>query len=286
VSGVSSADLEDRRASFARLHESGCFVIPNPWDVGSARMLAHVGFPALATTSAGFQFSRGRADSVQGTSLDDVLRHVADIVGATALPVSADFQAGHADDPDGVARNVAACIDTGVAGLSIEDATGDPERPLYDPGEAVERVRAARAAIDASQRRVLLTARAESYLVGHPAPLADALRRLAAYAEGGADVLYAPGARTREDLAAIVRTVAPKPVNAVMMGDVGLTVADLAALGVRRISVGSALARVAWGAFVRAATAIAERGSFDGLAGATSFADLNGVFEAWPTERG
>jgi 2-methylisocitrate lyase-like PEP mutase family enzyme len=273
--------LEERRASFARLHESGCFVIPNPWDVGSARLLRHLGFRALATTSAGFQFSRGRADTVWGTPRDVALRHISDVVRATDLPVSADFQSGYARDPDGVGRSVAACIDTGAAGLSIEDGTGDADRPLYEVAAAVERVKAARAAIDASGKRVLLTARAESYLVGHPEPLGDALRRLTAYADAGADVLYAPGLRTREDIAAIIRAVAPKPVNAIVMGAVGLTVADLADLGVRRISVGSALARVAWGAFIRAATMIAERGRFDGLAGAASFAELNDVFGAW-----
>ncbi len=271
-------DIDGRRAAFAALHESGCFVMPNPWDVGTARFLHHLGFRALATTSAGFQFSRGQADTVRGSPREVVLGHIAEIVAATDLPVNADFQSGYADEPEGVAANVALCVDTGVAGLSIEDGTGDPDRPLYDPSLAVQRVKAARAAIDAGSGRVLLTARAESYLVGHPEPLEDALRRLTAYAEAGADVLFAPGARTREDIHTIVRAVAPKPVNAIVMANVGLTVADLAALGVRRISVGSALARVAWGAFIRAATAIAERGSFEGLDGTAPFADLNGVF--------
>jgi 2-methylisocitrate lyase-like PEP mutase family enzyme len=271
--------IETRRAAFAKLHESGCFVIPNPWDVGSARLLRHLGFRALATTSAGFQFTRGQADAVWGSPRDVVLAHVAEIVAATDLPVNADFQSGYAHEPEQVASNVGLCVDTGVAGLSIEDATGEPGQ-LYELPFAVERIQAARAAIDAKGARVLLTARAESYLVGHPDPLQDALRRLTAYAKAGADVLFAPGPRTREELRAIVRAVSPKPVNAIVMADVGLTVADFAELGVRRISVGSALARTAWGAFIRAARAIAERGSFEGLAGATPFAELNGIFAA------
>lgn len=269
--------IADRRAAFANLHESGCFVIPNPWDVGSARFLRHLGFRALATTSAGFQFTRGEADTVWGVPRDVVLAHVAEIVAATDLPVNADFQSGYAHEPEGVAASVELCIDTGVAGLSIEDATGEPGQ-LYDLSFAVERIRAARAAIDATGARVLLTARAESYLVGHAEPLADALRRLTAYAEAGADVLFAPGPRTRQDLGAIVRAVSPKPVNALVMGNVGLTVSDLADVGVRRISVGSALARTAWGGFIRAATAIVEKGSFEGLDGAVPFAELNDVF--------
>jgi 2-methylisocitrate lyase-like PEP mutase family enzyme len=272
--------LDDRRADFARLHEAGCFVIPNPWDIGTARFLRHLGFRALATTSAGFQFSRGRADTVWGSPRDLVLAHVAEMVAATELPVNADFQSGYAQDPEGVAANVELCVAAGVAGLSIEDATGNPSQPLYDLAVAVRRIAAARAAIDATGAQVLLTARAESYLVGHPQPLGDVLRRLTAYAEAGADVLYAPGPRTAVDLQAIVRAVSPLPVNALISADVGLTVADLADLGVRRVSVGSALARAAWGGFIRAATEIAERGSFAGLDGAASFAALNGVFAA------
>jgi 2-methylisocitrate lyase-like PEP mutase family enzyme/RimJ/RimL family protein N-acetyltransferase len=271
-------DISSRRAAFARLHESGCFVIPNPWDIGTARFLAHLGFRALATTSAGYQFSRGQADTVWGSGRDEILAHIAEIVAATDLPVSADFQSGHAHDPEGVAANVALCVDTGVAGLSIEDATGDPSAPLYDVALAVERIEAARAAIDAKRVPVLLTARAESYLVGHEKPLADVLRRLTAYAEAGADVLFAPGPRTREDLVAIVKAVAPKPVNAIVTGNIGLDVADLAEIGVRRISVGSALARAAWGSFIRAARTIAEQGSFAGLDDAASFVELNDVF--------
>ena len=274
--------LAERRAAFAELHESGCFVMPNPWDVGTARFLRHLGFHAVATTSAGFQFSRGQPDTVWGSPWgsprDVMLAHIAEIVAATDLPVNADFQSGYAHEPEGVAINVALCVDTGVAGLSIEDGTGNPEQPLYDLSLAVERIKAARAVIDAAGAQVLLTARAESYLVGHPQPLTDVLRRLTAYAEAGADVLFAPGARTRADLDAIVRAVAPQPVNALVAGNGGLRVAELTALGVRRISVGSALARAAWGAFIRAATAIADHGSFDELDGATPFAELNAVF--------
>jgi len=270
--------IDSRRASFAKLHGSGCFVIPNPWDAGSARYLQHLGFRALATTSAGFQFSRGKADTVQGSKVDEVLTHIADIVNATDLPVNADFQNGYADTPEDVAQKVGHCVATGVAGLSIEDATGERDRPLYDLPLAVERIKAARVAIDAAGGNVLLTARAESYLVGHPAPLEDVLQRLAAYAEAGADVLFAPGARTREDLRDIVHCAAAKPVNALVSSNAGMTVADLAGLGVRRISVGSALARTAWGAFIRAAKTLAEKGSFEGLDGAASFAELNEVF--------
>jgi len=269
---------EERRKVFAELHASGCFVIPNPWDIGTARYLSHLGFKALATTSAGFQFTRGVPDSVGGSSRDSALAHIAEIVGATDLPVTADFQAGYARDPEGIAANVALCVDTGVAGLSIEDATGDPQEPLYDLSLAAQRIKAARAAIDTKGAAVILTARAESYLVGHPRPLEDAIRRLAAYAEAGADVLFAPGPTRREDLLAIVRAVAPKPVNVIVMGNIGLSVSDLAELGVRRISVGSALARAAWGGLIRAAERIAVSGSFEGLEGAASFTELNRLF--------
>jgi 2-methylisocitrate lyase-like PEP mutase family enzyme len=268
----------ERREAFARLHDSGCFVIPNPWDAGSARLLESLGFRALATTSAGFQFTKGVPDTVWGSPRDAVLANIAEIVAATPLPVNADFQSGYTHDPEQLAGNVRLCIDTGVAGLSVEDAVGDAERPLYDLELAVERVKAGRAAIDASGKRVLLTARAESYLVGHPHPHEDAIRRLTAYAEAGADVLYAPGPRTREELAAIVHAVAPKPVNAIVTSNIGLTVADLAAVGVRRISVGSALARVAWGAFHGAARLLAEEGRFDGLDAALPWAEINAVF--------
>ena len=261
---------------FRELHERGCFVIPNPWDPGSVRALESLGFQALATTSAGFAFSRGRPDALDALSVQDVLDHVAEIVAAAGVPVNADFQSGYADTSDGVAENVRRCVATGVAGLSIEDATGGDA--LYERGEAVQRVRAARAAIDETGTGVLLTARAECFLVGHPDPLAESIARLRAYAEAGADVLFAPGVREPDDIAAIVQAVAPKPVNVLMSGDTGVSVADLERLGVRRISVGSALARVAWGAVLDAAGGIARDGSFAGLAGAASFAELNALF--------
>ncbi|HEX4963061.1 MAG TPA: isocitrate lyase/phosphoenolpyruvate mutase family protein [Thermoanaerobaculia bacterium] len=266
-------------AEFQRLHASGCFVLPNPWDAGSAVYLQHLGFKALATTSAGFAFSRGLPDEVSAVPRDVMLAHIRDLVEATPLPVNADFQTGYADEPEGVADNVALCIATGVAGLSIEDSTGDPAKPLYDEGLALERIKAARAAIDRSGIPVLLTARCEAWLVGHPEASRIALARLVAFAEAGADCLYAPGVRDPEEIAAIVRAVAPKPVNVLVSApSTVLSVSRLADLGVRRISVGSALARAAWGAFIRAAKTLAETGSFDDLAGAASFAELNELF--------
>jgi 2-methylisocitrate lyase-like PEP mutase family enzyme len=271
-------DFATRRAAFRDLHASGCFVIPNPWDPGTARYLAHLGFRALATTSSGFAFSRALPDMDWAVPLDAVLAHVADLVAATNLPVNADFEAGYAHDPAGVGANVRLCVETGVAGLSIEDATGDPATPLYDLDHAVDRVRAARAAIDDSGADVLLTARAECFLVGHPDPLPEAIRRLQAYAVAGADVLYAPGPRQVNDIKAVVEAVAPKPVNVLMSAHTGLTVADLADLGVRRISVGSSLARAAWTGFMRAARRIAEEGSFIGFSDTVPFAEINGFF--------
>lgn len=207
------SDTASHRAAFRRLHESGCFVIPNPWDVGTTRLLPKLGFQAVATTSAGFAFSRGLPDVAGALPRDAVLAHVAEIVAAADVPVNADFQSGHAADASGVAESVRLCIDTGVAGLSIEDATGAPDRPLFELPEALDRLRAAHAAIDASGSGVLLTARAECFLVGHPDPLRESIRRLQAYAEAGADVLYAPGPRERGDINAIVSSVSPKPVN-------------------------------------------------------------------------
>jgi 2-methylisocitrate lyase-like PEP mutase family enzyme len=272
-----SASPADLRARFRQLHDHGCFVIPNPWDTGTAIALAAMGFPALATTSAGVSFSRGRPDTPTALDVDAVLDNIAEVVDAVDLPVNADFQAGYADDLEGLALNVTRCVATGVAGLSIEDATGRPDDPLYSMPEAVERVRAARAAIDQSGVDVLLTARAECFLYGHT-DLTEAIGRLRAYAEAGADVLYAPGVRAREDIATLVDAVRPYPVNVLMASDTGLTVADLAELGARRISVGSALSRVAWGAFLSAARQIADAGTFEGLAGASNFDELNGLF--------
>jgi 2-methylisocitrate lyase-like PEP mutase family enzyme len=272
------ADHAARRAVFRRLHESGCFVIPNPWDVGTARYLGSLGFPALATTSSGFAFSRGLPDTDWAVPRDMMLSHIAEIVAATDLPINADFESGYAHEPEAVAANVRLCVDTGVAGLSIEDATGDKAKPLYDLPLAVERIRAARAAIDATGTGVLLTARAECFLVGHPDPLNESIRRLQAYAEAGADVLYAPDLPGLDAMRAVVQAVAPKPVNVLMSSPSELRVADLAGIGVRRISVGSALARAAWGGFTRAAEAIAHDGSFTGFAQNRPFSDLNTFF--------
>lgn len=267
-----------RHEAFRKLHESGCFVIPNPWDIGSARYLRHLGFQALATTSSGFAFSRGLPDADWAVSRDLALGHIAEIVAAVDLPVNADFEAGYAHQPEGVAESVRLCVQTGVAGLSIEDATGDRNKPLYDLPLAVDRIAAARAAIAGSG--VLLTARAECYLVGHATPLQESIRRLQAYAEAGADVLYAPGPHSREDIEAIVAAVRPKPVNILMGANTGLKVADLAAMGVRRVSVGSSLARAAWTSFMRAAKAIQQDGSFAGFDGLVPYSELNSFFQA------
>ena len=265
-------------AAFRALHESGCFVMPNPWDVGSARWLRGQGFRALATTSAGFAFTQGRAD--QDVPRDMMLAHIADMVKAVPdLPINADFENGYADEPADVALNVKACVATGVAGLSIEDATGRDDVPLYPFELAVERIRAARRAIDETGSGVLLTARAECFLTGHDDPLNESVRRIAAYAEAGADVLYAPGPKTREQIAAIVAAAGGKPVNALIYGDFGLTVSDVTALGVRRISIGAALARAAWAAFIEATRLITEQGSFAGFAGNGPSVPLNTFFE-------
>lgn len=265
------------RAAFRKLHESGCFVIPNPWDIGTARFLRHLGFKAVATTSSGFAFSRGLPDTWAVTR-DVVLGHVREMVATADLPVNADFQAGYSHRPEGVAENVRLCVETGVAGLSIEDATGDENKPLYELSLAVERIKAARAAIDASGTGVLLTGRAECHLVGHPEPLKESAHRLQAYAEAGADVLFAPGPRKRDEIKAIVEAVAPKPVNVLVSSNTGLRVSDLAELGVRRISVGSGLARAAWTGFLRVASKIAEEGSFAGFEGTVSFEELDRFF--------
>jgi len=268
-------------AKFRALHESGCFLLPNPWDVGTSIYLQHMGFQALATTSAGMAFSRGLPDSVSAVSRDDMLAHIREVVAATPLPVNADFQTGYADEPEGVAANVTLCIATGVAGLSIEDATGKADNPLYERGLAIERVKAARAAIDASGIPVVLTARCEACLIGYPDAARVARERLVAFAEAGADCLYAPGVREPQQIAALVKAVAPKPVNVLMSApNPELPLSRLADLGVRRVSVGSALARVAWGAFIRAAQAMLTDGTFDGLDGAAPFADLNRLFES------
>ncbi|HTZ81280.1 MAG TPA: isocitrate lyase/phosphoenolpyruvate mutase family protein [Stellaceae bacterium] len=265
---------EEKRAQFRRLHESGCFVIPNPWDIGSARALQSMGFQALASTSSGFAWSIGRSDN--HVPLEDVLAHLATLSDGVDLPVNADFERGFADEPDAVAHNVRRAVATGVAGLSIENATGDPDHPLYDDKLAVERIAAARAAIDATQSGVVLVARCEGFLVGE-ADLSRTIDRLVAFAEAGADCLYAPGITDRDRVRALVKALAPKPVN-ILMPKPGLSVAELADLGVRRISVGGALARMAWAGFLHAAREIAEKGSFADFAGAAAGGDLNKLF--------
>jgi 2-methylisocitrate lyase-like PEP mutase family enzyme len=264
-------------ARFRALHASGCFVLPNPWDAGSAVYLEHLGFEALATTSAGAAFARALPDTA--VPLDVMLEHIVEVAAATSLPLNADFQNGYADEPEGVATNVALCVATGVAGLSIEDSTGDSATPLYEFGVAVERIKAARAAIDASGVPVVLTARCEAWLVGQTNPLSVVLERLVAFAEAGADCLYAPGVSKLGEIEAIVKAVSPKPVNVLVSKfNSDLTVSRLADLGVRRISVGSALACVAWGAFMRAAQSIAETGSFGAFADAAPFSAVNDLF--------
>jgi 2-methylisocitrate lyase-like PEP mutase family enzyme len=261
------------------LHAEGCFVLPNPWDAGTAVYLRHLGFKALATTSAGFAFSKAYPDEPSVVPVDDVLAHCRDIVHATPLPVNADFQNGYADSPEDVSVNVKRCVETGVAGLSIEDSTGTGETPLYDIQLAVERIKAARRAIDDSGVPVVLTGRCEAYLVGDPNAFSVSLERLTAYAEAGADCLYAPGVTDPQEIEAIVKAASPKPVNVlVSRPNPNLTLATLTALGVRRISVGAALARVAWGSFMRAAQSIATTGTFDGLGEGAVFAELNNLF--------
>jgi len=264
----------DKYAVFRALHETGCFVIPNPWDVGTARYLQGLGFKALATTSAGFAFSQGLADGA--VPRDRMLAHIRAIVAATELPVNADFEGGYADEPAGVAESVRLCIETGIAGLSIEDSTGDDAHPLYDFDLALARVRAAREAIDQTGGKVIFTARSEGFIRGRP-DLAETIRRLRAFAEAGADCLYAPGIRTRDEITAVVQAVAPKPVN-LLISTASFTLKDISAMGVRRISVGGTLARVAWGAFIRSAREIAEQGKFDSLAGTMTNAELNAFF--------
>jgi 2-methylisocitrate lyase-like PEP mutase family enzyme len=264
----------DRCLTFRRLHESGCFVIPNPWDVGSARVLAQLGFRALATTSAGFAWSLGRPDN--HVSLEEALAHLRAVAQSVELPVNADFEGGFAIDPAAVAANVAAATATGIAGLSIEDSTRDASNPLFELTLAIERIRAARRAIDESGTGILLVGRSEGFIVGRP-DLAETIRRLTAYAEAGADCLYAPGIRNKADVVAVVRAVAPKPVNVHFGGDF-TTVAELADAGVRRISVGGALARAAWTGFLQAATEIAEKGTFVNLARAVPGAEINQRF--------
>src|SRR5947199_10025289 len=269
---------QNRAASkFRAMHESGCFVLPNPWDIGTAIYLEQLGFKALATTSAGFAFSRGKPDG--GVPRDEMLAHIREIVEATTLPVNADFLGGYADEPEDVAANVRLCLATGVAGLSIEDNTGRADTPLYEKKLAVERIRIARAAIDDSKSGVVLTGRCEAWLVRDPNPLHTALERLTAYAEAGADCLYAPGVSNPDEFLQMVQSVAPNPLNLLVSGfNHQLSVSQLADLGVRRISVGSGLALAAWGAFLHAAQEIKTNGIFKGLANNAASAELNELF--------
>jgi 2-methylisocitrate lyase-like PEP mutase family enzyme len=263
-----------KRATFRNMHEAGCFVLPNPYDVGSARALQNLGFKAIASTSAGFAWSIGRPDN--RVTLEDVLQHLTALCGAVDLPVNADFEGGFAHEAEKVAAHVARAVQTGVAGLSIEDSTGDATKPLYERGLAIERIKAARSAIDADRSGVLLTGRCEGFLVGQ-ADLSRVIDRLIAYAEAGADCLYAPGIKTMEEISAIVKAVHPKPVN-LLIGASGLSVTEAAALGVRRISVGGSLARTAWSGFMRAAREIAEKGTFTELGQGYSGVELNKMF--------
>ena len=270
----------NRCHTFRQLHESGCFVIPNPWDLGSARLLAALGFRALATTSSGIAWSMGTSDN--HVSLEATLARLRSISQGVEIPVNADFEGGFAVAPAAVARNVAAATTTGIAGLSIEDSTGDSSSPLFEFQLAVERIRAARRAIDDSGTDILLTARSEGFIVGRP-DLGETIRRLTAFAEAGADCLYAPGLRAVTDIKTVVEAVAPKPVN-VLVGSDFTTVAELAQAGVRRISVGGALARAAWAGFLEAATEIAEHGTFTTLTRAVPFAEINRSFSSFARE--
>jgi 2-methylisocitrate lyase-like PEP mutase family enzyme len=272
---MSPPSVADKRRQFHEMHRSGCFVIPNPWDIGSARFLQSLGFKALASTSSGFAWSRGYPDGP--VARDQVLAHLSELVAATEVPVNADFQNGYAHEPDAVAENVRLAVATGVAGLSIEDSTADAAKPLYDLATATARMRAARRAIDSSGGDTLLVGRAECFLVGRP-DLEETIARLKAYAQAGADCLYAPGITTQAQIEALVRAVAPKPVNLLLGFPSELTVKDVAALGVRRISVGGALARSAWGGFMRTARLLAEHGSFAGFAEAAAGRELDGFF--------
>jgi 2-methylisocitrate lyase-like PEP mutase family enzyme len=271
----SRPSIADKRRAFHKLHEAGCFAIPNPWDVGSARFLQGLGFKALATTSSGFAWSHGHRDG--GMSRDRVLDHLTDMVEATNLPINADFESGFAPDAAGVAESVRLAVETGVAGLSIEDSTGDASRPIYELHTAVARIRAARKAIDKAGGDTLLVGRAECFLHGQP-DIGQTIHRLKAYADAGADCLYAPGIRTPDHIGAVVAGVAPKPVNLLMAWPGDLTMPEIAALGVRRVSVGGALARAAWGGFMRAAKLIAEQGKFDGFADAAPGQELDAFF--------
>jgi len=282
---TTNSQYSARRLAFRALHESGCFVMPNPWDVGSARYLGQLGFPALATTSAGFAFSQGLPDSELAVSRERCLAHIAGLVAAVDVPISADFASGYGIKPEEVSESVEQCVATGAAGLSIEDATGDPAAPLHPFSLAVERIEAARQAIDRTGSGVLLVARAECYHVGHRDAFRESRRRLEAYARAGADVLFAPGVNTPDEISAFVRAVEPKPLNLLVTREIGLSVRDIAALGVRRISVGGALALAAWTGFMRAARAMKLDGTFSGLSDLVAYAEINDLFGAGSLSR-
>src|SRR5437660_4081718 len=265
--------IEEKRREFRRLHQNGCFAIPNPWDVGTAKYLQHLGFKAIATTSAGFAFSRGLPDGA--VKRDEMLAHIRELVEATDIPVNADFENGYADDPDDVADSVRLCVETGVAGLSIEDAADRKESPIYDVDLAIERIHAVQEALHGTG--VLLVGRAEGFLVGRER-VDQVIKRLVAYSEAGADCLYAPGFKERDQIKAIVECVAQKSSNVLIGGAIGLTMRDAASLGARRVSVGGAFARAGWGGFIRSAKELIEKGTFDELANATSYAELQKLF--------
>jgi 2-methylisocitrate lyase-like PEP mutase family enzyme len=265
---------QDKRAAFRKLHESGCFVLPNPYDVGSAKALQHLGFNAVASTSAGFAWTIGKADN--RVTVDEVCDHLAAISAAVDIPVNADFEGGFAVEPEGVATNVARAVKTGLAGLSIEDSTGDKAKPLFDRSLAIERIKAARKAIDADKSGVLLTGRCEAFLWG-VTDLKLVIDRLLAYSDAGADCLYAPGLKTKDDIAAVVKAVAPKPFN-LLIGASGLSLEQARDIGVRRISVGGSLARTAWAGFMKAAREMAEKGTFTELANGYPGGELNTMF--------
>jgi 2-methylisocitrate lyase-like PEP mutase family enzyme len=271
-----NATVAEKRASFRALHKEGCFILPNPWDVGSARMHQHLGFSALASTSTGFAWTMGKPDYAM--TRDNVLGHLRSLCGAVDLPVNADFESGFAVEPDGVAENIRLAIDTGIAGVSIEDRKLGDRSDLYDEAQSVDRIRAARSAIDASGEDVILVARTEGLLIDSGA-ISKAIDKLIAFAEAGADCLYAPGVGKKEDIRAMVQAIAPKPVNVLVMGP-GVTAKELADLGVRRISVGGALSLSAWGAMVAASEKL-RAGLFDGLGGATSGGQLNDIFASF-----
>lgn len=274
---MTSRTTSEKRALFRDLHRSGCFVVPNPWDVGGAKALERMGFQAIATTSAGYAWSQGRADGQ--LTLNDVLAHMRHMAEGSDLPVNADFESGFAETLENLAENIRRAVQTGVAAISIEDATGDAGAPLMELNEAVQRMKTARATIDEMGGDTMLIGRAENFFVGRP-DLDDTIARLKAYSEAGADCLYAPGVKTRDEISAVVAAVAPKPVNVLIGWPSDLTVPELAQLGVRRISVGGALSRAAWGGFLDAARLIAEQGRFDCFADMPSGAQLNGLFKA------